>query len=280
MSKNYDIKGQVRGDAVVAKWVSNKWLTINQRTVNGQYANSPSVRNNPQQRSYLAKGIRLEMTKEEFISYCSDNYDKIRSMMDAGERPSIDRVCDDCPYSIDNIHIIPLIDNLTKDKQASNRKKVSKLAYTIINRKQYILHNNQDHKVLGIDKYLIGNKIKDIVEAVELGLIRQPFELDNEANYDEAPNRFFAKKKAEVDEKKACKIRKARELVAKKEMIETNKANSLPNLKKKYKSHPEWENMLNLCKDRYKATALYGIDVTDLTPTRAAIEILQMLEKK
>lgn len=280
MNERHDIKGQVRGDAVVAKWVSSRWANINQRTVNGAYVNIPSLTNNPQQRSYLSKGIRLEMTKEEFIAFCSDNYDKIRSMMDAGERPSIDRICNDCPYSIENIQIIPLIDNLTKDKPASNRKKVSKLEYAIINRKTYILHNNREHKVLGIDKYLIGNKVKDIAEAIELGLIRQPFELDNEANYDEAPNRFFAKKKAEVDEKKARKIRKARELVAKKEMIEINKANSLPNLKRKYKSHPKWHEMLEICKDRYKATVLFGIDVTDLTPTRAAIAILQDLEKK
>lgn len=78
------------------------WGAINKRTVNGS---------NPTFSHYLKKGIRLEMTKNEFYNWCDDNKEKIQSFFDEEDSPSVDRIDSSKHYSIDNIRIISFSEN-------------------------------------------------------------------------------------------------------------------------------------------------------------------------
>lgn len=159
-------------------WTCNKWSTINQRTVNGKYVNQPACSLNAQHRSYLAKGIMIDMTQEEFYDWCSSNENKILQMMKAGERPSIDRICDECSYSIDNIHIIPLISNMRKDSTSTKTSFRDKTQYTLKNRQVYITnHEGYAYKELIIDYYLKNYPVKFVLECVNLNLIEKYLEL-------------------------------------------------------------------------------------------------------
>lgn len=156
----------------VSNWTHQKWAAINQRTVNGAYATAPSLVKNPQTLSYIKKNILIDMTKDEFFDWCSANESKILEMMVNNERPSIDRICEDCTYSIDNIQIIPLIDNMTKDSSVCVRVERDKIDYTLRNRRQYILaHGDYQYKELVIDYYLKNFPLKFVKEVVELDLI-------------------------------------------------------------------------------------------------------------
>ena len=125
-------------------WTLEKWATINQRTINGAYANSRSSARNPQQISYLKKNIRLEMSKEEFFNFFAAQEFTILEMMNNYLRPSIDRIDNEKGYSADNIQIIPLIDNIVKDRESANPKNMSVLTCQLKNRLQYLKGQNYD----------------------------------------------------------------------------------------------------------------------------------------
>lgn len=84
-----------------------RWPSLNTRTING----SNPKWNQRQSRHYLNRGIRLEMTKEEFYSWCKSQSDAIDAILDAGETPSIDRIDSDGHYALDNIRVISLREN-------------------------------------------------------------------------------------------------------------------------------------------------------------------------
>lgn len=159
-------------------WTSNKWSTINQRTINGKYATQPACSMNKQHRSYLAKGIMIDMTQDEFFDWCSARETQILEMMGNGERPSIDRICEECTYSIENIEIIPLITNMRKDSSVLTTSARNKTQYTLHNRQMYITsHEGYPYKELVIDYYLKNYPIKFILECVELDLISNHLDL-------------------------------------------------------------------------------------------------------
>lgn len=56
------------------------------------------------------------MTRDEYKNYCIENKDNILSL----KRPSIDRIDSSKNYSLDNIQIIELRDNISKKKTANN----------------------------------------------------------------------------------------------------------------------------------------------------------------
>jgi hypothetical protein len=80
----------------------NTWNNIKKRTVNY----NPDPRN----KSYIKKGIELQMSKEEFYAWCDLNWEVIRTM----KKPSIDRIDSNLHYSLDNIQVLEHLDNIKK----------------------------------------------------------------------------------------------------------------------------------------------------------------------
>jgi hypothetical protein len=95
------------------------WGGINARTTNGSNPR-PDI---PNIRRYLDKGIRLEMTREEYRSWCESQADLIARMYAEAEakgdpmlRPSIDRIDSDGHYALGNVQVISRRDNCSKGK--------------------------------------------------------------------------------------------------------------------------------------------------------------------
>lgn len=84
------------------------WTGINQRTINGS---SPRW-NKKSDRKYLDKGIKLEMTRLEYYSWCDKNAEKIISIYLSGKTPSIDRINSDSNYDINSIRVLNLDENI------------------------------------------------------------------------------------------------------------------------------------------------------------------------
>lgn len=87
------------------------WNSLNERTVNGKYPNWNKPTNVTY---YLGKGIRLELSKEELYKWIDDNWPVFLSIMESGEKPSIDRIDSDKNYELSNIQVIPLRKNSKK----------------------------------------------------------------------------------------------------------------------------------------------------------------------
>lgn len=94
--------------------IKNRWSSINQRTVNGKYANEPSVLNNPQHQAYLSKNITLDMSESEFWWFMYKNASTYYSIELSGGKASVDRINDQIGYRLDNLQIIPLHQNKSK----------------------------------------------------------------------------------------------------------------------------------------------------------------------
>lgn len=94
-----------------------RWLCINARTINGAYPN----RKNKRIKGYFDKGIRIEMTKDEWHAFCDENEKVIMDFYAAGETPSIDRIDDKGHYSLGNIQIISRKENCRKGGQTCAR---------------------------------------------------------------------------------------------------------------------------------------------------------------
>lgn len=93
----------------IENFIRTHWHSVNQRTVNGRWKLDARAH-----RSYQAKGVKLEMTLEEFTSFCQLNWPKIEALRAAGQKPSLDRKNSDGHYSIDNLQIISLRENILK----------------------------------------------------------------------------------------------------------------------------------------------------------------------
>lgn len=90
-----------------------RWTSINTRTINGSYPRWYDKIN----ARYLKKGVRLEMTREEFNVFCELHKDLIENMYTNGQIPSIDRINPDGHYSINNIQIISFSENCRKSRR-------------------------------------------------------------------------------------------------------------------------------------------------------------------
>lgn len=120
-------------------FTEQNWKTLNQKCVNGRYCNSESVRNSPQMQSYHKQNIELHITKEQLYQFWKDNESKVREIMAKGQTPTIDRINDNGHYSLDNIQILSLTDNIHKSRgYAKNPKPYDKESRKNDNRKQYL----------------------------------------------------------------------------------------------------------------------------------------------
>lgn len=135
-------KSQFNSD-LAYKWCMGAWSSLNQRTINGRYANEASVVSNPQQRSYLKKGRTLSLTKDEFFDWASSQEDLIDSIYASGDKPNVDRIDDSGNYDLDNIQIISATENRLKRKLKKGilrpyNVKYGKLYAMVTNRKAYL----------------------------------------------------------------------------------------------------------------------------------------------
>ena len=87
------------------------WNTLNQRSVNAR----PQI--TPRNYSYFRQGVRLEFTKAEFCSWVDKNWPAFKALYENGRTPSIDRIDNSGHYTIDNIQVIDLKENMAKDRR-------------------------------------------------------------------------------------------------------------------------------------------------------------------
>ena len=89
----------------VSKFIGSSWTGMNIRC--GKYKHLQTAK---KCKSY--RNISIKITRDEFKSWCIEQEDAIRSL----KRPSIDRIDNGLDYSLDNMQIIELSDNIRKDK--------------------------------------------------------------------------------------------------------------------------------------------------------------------
>lgn len=86
------------------------WTTLNQRTINGSHP--AFTRRNSK---YMSNKIRLEFTCDELSAWVDIKWEEIAEIYALGGTPSIDRKDRKGHYSIDNIQILELKENISKD---------------------------------------------------------------------------------------------------------------------------------------------------------------------
>lgn len=95
-----------------ALWAKKKWKQLNQRTANG--TRKHLGQSHRPFRWYTSHGVRLEITLEQFRQFVRDNWQTIQDIKAAGGVPSLDRIDPDGHYSVGNIQIIPITENLAR----------------------------------------------------------------------------------------------------------------------------------------------------------------------
>ena len=90
---------------VVGKFVHTTWGNLQSRCANGKY-----WRDTPKNRSYC--NVLLLIEREDFKTWCWQQQNRIESL----NRPSLDRIDSNKNYTIDNIQIIELEQNIAKNK--------------------------------------------------------------------------------------------------------------------------------------------------------------------
>jgi hypothetical protein len=272
---------------IVLNWVHQKWATINQRTVNGKYAYSHAVSNNPQQKSYLKHGIRIEMTQVEFYTWASNHEKTIFTMINLGEKPQIDRRDNDKHYSIDNIQLVSQRVGSRKDRTTNpNPRKHNNnpLLVELKNRQVYI-RNVSNVKERYVDKFINTNYrfiVRDVAQIISNGNFPHYNEyvdpindyseelknvmdilLNNEKEQLEAMKAKVTKKEA-----KRLEVQKKKEDAAARKLAEeTYHAD-----KAFAKAHPDYEMVYAICLKNARQ-----LKAKDITPQMATIEIIKKL---
>jgi hypothetical protein len=93
----------------VGKFIHTTWGNLNVRCGNGLYK-SDSKKNK------CYENVLIEFSRDQFCIWCYDNKELIKSL----KKPSIDRIDVSGNYSIENIRIIELDENIRKDKLISS----------------------------------------------------------------------------------------------------------------------------------------------------------------
>ena len=89
----------------IGKFIHSSWGNLNVRC--GKYKH---LRTENKCRSY--ESIKIEFTREEYKDWCLANDELILSL----SRPSLDRIDPDKNYSLDNIRVIELVDNISRKR--------------------------------------------------------------------------------------------------------------------------------------------------------------------
>lgn len=147
-------------------WALAVWSPLNQRTIFGAYANSPSQRNNPQVQSYLSKGYELRVSKEDFFKWVGGQQDTVIKMYQEGEVPSLDRIDSNGHYELSNMRIITKRDNWRRGNTGESKSsRAGDVAVKLKNRLAYVnaQEGKTDYSEKKIDSYLKKYPIKWIM---------------------------------------------------------------------------------------------------------------------
>lgn len=90
---------------LIGTFIHNKWTNMNLRA--GKYRHLGNKHKNK-----VYENIKVSMTQPEFKNWCLDNKELILSL----NKPSLDRIDSNKDYSLDNIQVISLIENIKKKK--------------------------------------------------------------------------------------------------------------------------------------------------------------------
>jgi len=91
----------------LSRFKTATWARINGRTVNGSCPQTRSL----SAAAYIRKGVRLEMTKADFFSWCDRNAAAFYELVTRGETPSIDRRESRGHYAVDNLRLLSWREN-------------------------------------------------------------------------------------------------------------------------------------------------------------------------
>lgn len=111
-----------RKDAV-KKFALTRWHKINARTINGANPDwkTPSIAH------YLNNGILIKFTREAFNIWCEENRAMILSIEAGGDIASVDRIDDNEHYTLSNMRVIPLTENIELGVKKRNVRRSHKL---------------------------------------------------------------------------------------------------------------------------------------------------------
>lgn len=96
-----------RSRTKVGNFVHSTWIAMNIRCINGKY----HLKHGQTSKNKAYACVRIEMTREEYKTWCWANQDAIEQI----ERPSIDRKDKLLGYSLANIQVLSLAENIRKD---------------------------------------------------------------------------------------------------------------------------------------------------------------------
>ena len=110
MNAVYDKRHREKQAGTWKEFYDTVWNSMNARTVNGTH---PAWKSSGSVKNYLSKGVRIEITREEFKDWCMGRSEQIEGMYrvskeknDSGLRPSIDRIDALGNYAIGNIRVL------------------------------------------------------------------------------------------------------------------------------------------------------------------------------
>lgn len=93
---------------IVGKFLNSSWINMNLRC--GKYKHLGTKSKNK-----VYENIKIMFTREQYKEWCW----KQKNLIESLNRPSIDRINSAKNYSLDNIQIIELKDNIRKKRQGS-----------------------------------------------------------------------------------------------------------------------------------------------------------------
>ena len=102
---------KVSNRGTLAYFQRRTWRDIQTRCVNGQFFNPTDTR----YKYYTKNQIKVRISKEAYYSWCAANWTKIDQLYKSGKVPSIDRVDTLGDYTLSNLQILDLTDNIMKD---------------------------------------------------------------------------------------------------------------------------------------------------------------------
>lgn len=92
---------------IVGRFIHSTWTNLNIRCSNGKYSHLQTPN-----KCLSYSDTLILFSREEFKDFCTNNKGTIESL----SRPSLDRIDNKQHYSLDNIQIIELVDNIRKEK--------------------------------------------------------------------------------------------------------------------------------------------------------------------
>lgn len=95
----------------ISKFIKSSWTAMNIRC--GKYKHTQSSEQIVKNKRY--EGIKIEFTRDEYKDWCLKQQEYILSL----SRPSVDRLDSNKNYSLINIQIIELVDNIKKKRPGS-----------------------------------------------------------------------------------------------------------------------------------------------------------------